>query len=101
MLAQQQQAMTDNPFLKIENRFDSLEQSIDELKKLFSGNANETSTKDMGGVEVATDETGLSTHSIYRLVCERKIPHSKKGGRLYFSRKALRNWIAQGERKEG
>lgn len=93
--------MTENPFTQIESRFDSLEQSFDDLKKFLLGNANEASTKDMGGVEVATEVTGLTSHSIYRLVCQRKIPHSKKGGRLYFSRKALRKWISEGERKEG
>lgn len=91
----------ENPFTKIESRFDSLELLIDDLKKSLTGNLSETSSKDIGGVEVATEETGLSSHSIYRLVCERKIPHSKKGGRLYFSRKALRHWISEGERKEG
>ncbi len=91
--------MTENPFTKIESRFDSLEQAFDELKKSILGNAIEPSARDIGGVEVATDETGLSSHSIYRLVSQRKIPHSKRLGRLYFSRKTLRQWIADGQRK--
>ena len=92
--------MQENPFTKIESRFDALEHLLGELKSTISETLPDASTKDIGGVEVATDETGLSTHSIYRLVCERKIPHSKKGGRLYFSRKALRHWISEGERRE-
>jgi predicted DNA-binding transcriptional regulator AlpA len=91
--------MTENPFTKIESRFDSLEQSFDDLKRAILGNPIESSAKDIGGVEVATDETGLSSHSIYRLVSQRKIPHSKRLGRLYFSRKTLRQWIADGQRK--
>ncbi len=91
--------MADNPFTTIESRFDSLEQSIKDLQQSLQGRESSTSSKDIGGVEVATDETGLSSHSIYRLVSQRKIPHSKRLGRLYFSRKTLRQWIADGQRK--
>ena len=53
---------------------------------------------EVGGLEVATDVTGLSDASIYRLVSERAIPHSKKGNRLYFNRADLLEWVAQGRR---
>lgn len=91
--------MAENPFTQIESRFDSLEQSIRDLKDRLLNQAGETNQKDIGGVEVAVEVTGLSTHSVYRLVSQRKIPHSKRLGRLYFSRKALRQWIAEGQRK--
>ncbi len=82
----------------IDSRLQNIECLLLDLEQT-STSEKETSTKDIGGVEVATSETGLSTHSIYRLVCQRKIPHSKKGGRLYFSSRALMKWISEGERK--
>jgi len=88
----------ENPFDLIQRKFEGLENSITEIRKLFLEN-NAPAEKDVGGMPIAVEETGLSTHSIYRLVHERKIPHSKRGGRLYFSRKVLRAWIAQGDRK--
>jgi len=33
------------------------------------------------------------------LVSERKIPHSKRGKKLYFSRRELKEWLTEGKRK--
>lgn len=90
--------MTENPFTHIETRFDQLERRVEDLRVAITGRETGSGERDTGGVEVATEETGLSTHSIYRLVSQRKIPHSKRLGRLYFSRKALRSWIVDGKR---
>ncbi len=84
-----------NPFDVIEARLSNIESLLLDIKHTPKDHSEK---KDTGGIEVATEETGLTSHSIYRLVSERKIPHSKKGGRLYFSRKALRNWIDEGQR---
>lgn len=89
--------MAENPFEIIEGRLNKIEDLLLVIKQ-NSSLEKEGPLKDMGGLEIAVQETGLSTHSIYRLVCERKLPHSKKGGRLYFSRKALRKWIHEGNR---
>lgn len=88
--------MAENPFEILEGRLTRIEDLLFTIHQNSKGNV--TLTKDIGGVEVAVEETGLSTHSIYRLASERKIPHSKKGGRLYFSRKTLRKWIDEGNR---
>lgn len=84
-----------NPFEIIDARLSNIETLLLDIKHTPR---EQSEKKDTGGIEVATDETGLTSHSIYRLVSERKIPHSKKGGRLYFSRKALQKWIEEGQR---
>ena len=56
---------------------------------------------EIGGIELAEKITGLKKQTIYGLVSERKIPHSKRGKRLYFSRKDLLDWIKKGKRKTG
>lgn len=88
--------MAENPFEILEGRLNRIEDLLFTIQQQSKDHT--TPPKDLGGVEIAVDETGLSSHSIYRLASERKIPHSKRGGRLYFSRKALRSWINEGNR---
>jgi len=61
--------------------------------------SNAASLSEIGGVELAIEITGLAKSTIYSLVSKRAIPHSKRGKRLYFSRKALLDWIDEGRRK--
>lgn len=79
---------------------DDITQAIrNELETFFSGK-EETKTEDeIGGIDLATQLTGLAKATIYGLVSTRKIPHSKKGKKLYFSRKDLAMWIEGGRRK--
>ena len=51
-------------------------------------------------IELAIELTGLAKPTIYGLVSERKIPHSKRGKKLYFSRKELLVWLTNGKRKK-
>lgn len=86
-----------NPFKRIDQRFEFLQKAVEEIKAhLIHKDHNQPD--DFGGVDLAKSVTGLSIHSVYRLVCERKIPHSKRGNRLYFSRKELEKWIIGGSR---
>ena len=43
--------------------------------------------------------TKLAKPTIYGLVSKSKIPHSKPGKKLYFSRKKLLKWLTNGKRK--
>lgn len=60
---------------------------------------NQPEQDQIGGIELAMELTGLAKPTIYGLVSERKIPHSKQGKRLYFSRRELLEWVAAGKRK--
>lgn len=72
-----------------------------ELKTFFSEIPLSEAPKEdeIGGIELAIQMTGLAKPTIYSLVSERKIPHSKRGKRLYFSRHELLTWITAGKRK--
>lgn len=50
---------------------------------------------DIGGIEIAEEVTGLTRSTIYTKVSKNEIVHMKKGGKLYFSRKALLEWISK------
>ncbi len=88
----------ENPFLIIDTRLRLLEEKLDLLLN-SSLVEREGPTKDIGNIKVAVEVTCLTSSTIYHLVSKREIPHMKQGGRLYFSRKALREWINEGERK--
>lgn len=70
-----------------------------ELETFFSGKEEAKTEDEIGGIELAIEITGLAKATIYGLVSTRKIPHSKKGKKLYFSRKELTEWITNGKRK--
>ncbi len=73
----------------------------DELAAFFSSYQFQppSDTDEIGGIDLAIEITGLAKPTIYSLVSERKLPHSKQGKRLYFSRQELTDWLKQGKRK--
>lgn len=74
----------------------------EELEQFFTDNAlaqTPTEIDRIGGIELAIEITGLAKPTIYGLVHQRKIPHSKQNKRLYFSRRELLEWISAGRRK--
>jgi predicted DNA-binding transcriptional regulator AlpA len=54
---------------------------------------------EIGDVAFASKITGKAIPTIYDLVSKRLIPHSKKGKKLYFSKRELIDWINSGKRK--
>jgi excisionase family DNA binding protein len=56
----------------------------------------EESLPDIGGMALAIEITSLKKPTIYGKVRRGEIPHYKKGGRLYFSRRDLDAWIKEG-----
>lgn len=84
--------------------------SIPEVRQLFRDELEnffvekrigepEIKIDEIGGIDLAIELTGLAKPTIYSLCSERKIPHSKQGKRLYFSRQDLLEWIKNGKRK--
>ena len=70
-----------------------------ELRGYFEQQEEKEREDEIGGIELAIELTGLAKPTIYGLVSERKIPHSKRGKKLYFSRKELLVWLTNGKRK--
>lgn len=67
----------------VENKINSVQSDADEI----------------GGIDLAMSLTGLAKPTIYSLCSRRRLPHSKRGKRLYFSRKDLTDWLKAGRRK--
>ena len=74
----------------------------DELANFFSQNqiaAPQSEADEICGIDLAVKITGKAKATLYSLVSLRKIPHSKQGKQLYFSRNELTEWLRQGKRK--
>jgi excisionase family DNA binding protein len=65
----------------------------------ISGQSVENDVDAFGGIDLAVRITGYKRPTIYDLVHNRLIPHSKRRGRLYFSRAELEKWIRDGKRR--
>ncbi len=70
-----------------------------ELQNYFEQLEEKEREDEIGGIELAIEVTRLAKPTIYGLVSERKIPHSKRGKKLYFSRRELKEWLTEGKRK--
>ena len=70
-----------------------------ELRNYFEQQEEKEREDEIGGIELALELTGLAKPTIYSLVSTRKIPHSKRGKKLYFSRRELLEWLTTGRRK--
>ncbi len=71
---------------------------IREMDSYFAAKMEESRRDAFGGIDLAMEITGLAKPTIYGLVSKRKIPHSKRGKKLYFSKQDLNQWINDGER---
>ncbi len=88
--------MANNPFEDLSNQLIELKQLVKQL--LTQQPVLQTDRDEIGSVRLAMHVTGLSKQTVYTKACKNQIPHFKKGGRLYFSKKALLDWITQGTR---
>lgn len=85
-----------NPFEEITARLDALAVDVRALK---SRTMNDKPADEIGGLDLAVEITGLARRTIYKLTHRREIPHRRVGGRLYFRRSELEQWIDAGRRK--
>ncbi|MFZ1666517.1 MAG: helix-turn-helix domain-containing protein [Flavobacteriales bacterium] len=79
---------------EITAKLDSLALDVRALKS----RTNEKPADEIGGLDMAVKITGLARRSIYKRSMNRTIPHRKVGGRLYFKRSELLEWIENGRR---
>jgi excisionase family DNA binding protein len=86
-----------NPFEDITARLDRMENLLEHLSQPLMPPL--PAADEIGGVDMAAAVTGLAKSTVYNFVCEGRIPHMKRGKKLYFSRSELLAWIREGKRK--
>ena len=80
-----------NPFEIIDQRLSNIENLLLDIKHPQRPPAPSDRCKLSDACEI----TGLSKAAIYKLTSEKKLPHSKFGSRLIFSRRQLSAWVEQ------
>jgi len=84
------------------NPFDLLEARLEKIENLLIGLQNQNTASNnveeaFLNVQEAADLTDLQPSTIYKMVHYRKIPFFKRGGKLYFTRNSLIEWICAGK----
>jgi len=87
-----------NPFEAIENRLNNIESLILEIKTQ-SLQVPQQESDAILTIEQASEFLNLSKNTLYGYVQKAKIPVSKKGKRLYFSKSELLEWIKSGKKQ--
>ncbi len=95
--------------LSFEQLPDAVGQLLEEVSTLKSylmnnSSANAVSSfitpeKEFLTVKNVSEILDLKISSIYQLIYQNKIPHYKKGGRLYFDSNEIKEWVRSGKRK--
>ncbi len=76
-----------------------LENTVRKVLNANKLNSNlDSDSEDIGDIEFAHKITGKSISTLYRLSSTGGLPCSKRGNKLYFSRKKLLQWISEGEK---
>jgi excisionase family DNA binding protein len=90
----------ENPFNSIENRIRHLEELLFKIIENQEAQVFEPVDK-IGGLELAQEITGLKISTLYNHVHKNKIPFIKKGGKLYFSKAELMDWLRTETKEKG
>ena len=83
-----------NPFSSIEAKLDALAVDVRDLKS----RTKDKPTDEIGGIELFCEVTGYAKRTGYKLTHFGRVPHFKRGGRLFFKRSELEQWIEAGRR---
>ena len=74
-------------------RFGSLERKIDQLLKVQSSIVPAEEVFDLLTAEKTAELLGLKKSTLYGMTCRKEIPFTKRGKRLFFSRKEVAEFI--------
>ncbi|MDQ1087173.1 hypothetical protein QE390_001719 [Siphonobacter sp. SORGH_AS 1065] len=85
---------------QVEDFFDRVRQVVrEEIANNQNSKTESNPYDEWGGKEVAREVTGWSDSTIYKKLS--RIPHAKQGGKLFFNRGQLLDFIKNGQRTKG
>jgi len=88
----------ENPFQILLDRLDQIEQRVIELQRLVEKKAA-TPPDELMTIQQVADYLKLTVNTLYGYTSKNKIPHIKKGKRIYFLKKDIDAWLLQSRRK--
>jgi excisionase family DNA binding protein len=86
----------ENPFQVIIERLGSIESLLQQIQS-----GKENSNTEVHGIRKIMSLTefceyaGLSRQTVYKLTSAQKVPHSKRGKRLYFDKEKVDTWLLE------
>lgn len=89
-------------FETMPSAIDDLRNGQSRLEQLVSKLLNQQPQRDKDEfltLKQVCELTGYAAASVYGMIGANKIPHFKRGQRLFFDRDAIINWIKEGKRK--
>ena len=86
----------ENPFEQIINRLARIENLLENLNRLPT-KLNGNTTPNLMSTEQLSVYLSLSKSAIYKLTYTKKIPHYKRGKKLYFDKEDINKWIFEGK----
>lgn len=89
---------TQNPFDEITTRLQRIEKCLTEIQKSSSTNQVDPEEENPVNIIEAANILKLAVPTLYGLVHKRQIPFYRRGGRLYFFRSQLLEYIKSGRR---
>lgn len=87
-----------NPFEFLDKRLTNIEDLLLSIKH-GKDSLSDDNQKDILRIEDAMKLTGLAKQTIYQMASSGRIPHVKKGRRLYFNRNELNEWLMSGAKR--
>ena len=93
------QAMEINPFIQpIIERLDSIESMLQVIQQdRISALENSPALSKIMSLTEFCQYAGLSRQTAYKLTSAQKVPHSKRGKRLYFDREKVDSWLLENQ----
>ncbi|MCC9166875.1 helix-turn-helix domain-containing protein [Pontibacter harenae] len=86
----------ENPFATIAVQLQRVESMLIEIKRLQANTTKGNTEPEVMTIQQASELTNYAVQTLYCKVSKREIPFVKKGGKLWFNRQALLNWMNEG-----
>lgn len=86
----------ENPFQPILERLGSIESLLQKIQQGRDSIPTATAvTRKILSLTEFCEHTGLSKQTAYKLTSAQKVPHSKRGKRIYFDREKVDEWLLE------
>lgn len=76
-----------------------LQESVELLNRKLASLSSSVKLPAKVDIDTAADLTGLSKSTLYKFVCDRRIPNYKVKGKLLFDTREIEDWLRQYRRK--
>ena len=85
----------ENPFEIINQRLDRIESLLEKINSNIGNNNVKNTYPEIMDLTQLTNYLNVSKSYVYKMTHSNKIPHSKKGKKLYFDKEVVTKWALE------